>query len=65
MKTPTIRECMAALQGVAGAESAVRALVVGTRWEDDPRVLRFWAQAEELVAVLREAHRDASVESQS
>ena len=65
MKTPTFRECMAALQGVAGAESAVRTLIAGTRWEDDPRVLRFWAQAEELVAVLREAHREARVEPQS
>lgn len=59
MRSPTITACSAALQGVAGAETALHALVMGTRWEHDPRVLAFWAQAAEVVAVIREAHAEA------
>lgn len=60
MKAPTFPGCMAALQGVAGAQSAVHALVAGTRWEHDPRILAFWDHAAEVVAVIREAHDDAA-----
>lgn len=59
MKAPTFPGCMAALQGVAGAQSAVHALVTGTRWEDDPRILAFWEHAAEVVAVIREARAEA------
>lgn len=57
--SPTITECSAALQGVAGAENALHALVAGSQWEHDPRVLDFWEQAAEVVAVIREAHTEA------
>lgn len=59
MRTPTITECSAALQGVAGAENALHTLAIGSQWEHDPRVLAFWAHAAEVVAVIREAHAEA------
>lgn len=58
-RTPTLPGCMVALQGVAGAENALHALVAGSQWEDDPRVLAFWEAAGAVVDVIREAHADA------
>lgn len=58
-KAPTLPGCMAALQGVAGAENALHALVAGSQWADDPRILAFWKAASAVVDVIREAHAEA------
>lgn len=57
-RNPTITACSAALQGVAGAENALHALVTGSQWADDPRILAFWEAASAVVDVIREAHAE-------
>lgn len=59
MKTVTLAECMAALRWMDDADTTLQSALEGTRWEHDPRVLAFWAQASEVVAVIREAHAKA------
>lgn len=59
MRTPTLKQHAEAVQGLATAQAYLGALIVGTDWEKDPRVLVYLAAQRGLDDVLREAHQGA------
>jgi len=59
MNGVTLENYNYALEMVSHGEGGVDALVRGSKWENDPRVIAFLAACDEIQAVLHEAHLDA------